>query len=156
MGIWRPAYGYVLHFPAVYHAVPTPLPRNGRRLGHDYQQSMSTNDATPEEPLISMTTADLMADLDEESVGNYVHDTEPEDLLMVYQVRYEDENRPSILDKLELFVNKICQRSRNPKTFKNTMAKHPRPDNLVMQKDLDCICLVTTHILQDILAVLHL
>ena len=53
---------------------------------------------------------------------------------MAYHARYEDENGPSVPEKLALFVNKIWWKGRDPEILKNTMAKHPRPENMVIQK----------------------
>ena len=128
---------------SMYHSFPQfpmpfmPFPTYYPGIGDDWGYDGSTNDAPAppddhDDPVL--TTADLMDDQDDTTVDNAVEDTEPEDLLMAYQAHYEDENGPSVPDKLALFVNKIWRKGRDPETFKITMAKHPRPENLVMQK----------------------
>ena len=134
---WEPEdtsmYPSFPQFPMPFMPFPTYYPGMGDDWGYDG----STNDAPAppddqDDPVL--TTADLMDDQDDATVDNAVEDTESEDLLMAYQARYEDEHGPSVPDKLALFVNKIWQKGRDPETFKTTMAKHPRPENLVMQK----------------------
>ena len=133
---WEPEdmsmYPSFTHFPMPFNLFPTYYPGMGDDWGYD----ASTNDAPAppddhDDPVL--TTADLMDDQDDATVDNAVEDTEPEDLLMAYQARYQDKNGPSVPEKLALFVNKIWRKGRDPETFKNTMAKHPRPENLVMQ-----------------------
>ena len=82
---------------------------------------IGADDPEPEEETVEINTAEA-------------EDEDDENLLLSYQARYADEVGPPVKQELAEFVNKVWRKGRDSETYKATMVKHPRPENIAAQK----------------------